>query len=128
MKASRFIPIALSILFALALCLLFGGCASSSRNTYKAVSVSYVAVDTAMKLWGEQVRAGKVTLAQEVQVKRAYESWQQAAVVALDAAEYLQTHPDAKLNLETASGLWSASKQELMNLIHLYAPNLNLTL
>lgn len=115
----------------------FTGCASGPLNIFKVNKVTYIGVDTAMNLWGDHVRfvkAGTDTAAkdklasQEPSVKKAYETYQQAAVATIDAAMFLQIHPDATVSMDTAVALFSATKSDLMALISKFAPNLKLTI
>lgn len=128
------------LLLACALCLapnLLTGCASGPLNIFKSNKVAYIGVDTAMNLWGDHVRSVKAGVdtgakdklaSQEPDVKKAYEAYQQAAVATIDAAMFLQAHPDATVSMDTAVALFSATKADLMVLISKFAPNLKLTL
>lgn len=128
------------LIFACALCLapsLIIGCASGPLNIFKSNKVAYVGVDTAMNLWGDHVRSVRAGVdtgaknklaSQEPDVKKAYEAYQQAAVATIDAAMFLQAHPDATVSMDTAVALFSATKADLMALISKFAPNLKLTL
>ena len=54
------------------------GCASLETNAYKTIGSTAVAVDASMNAWGDYVRAGKSTVAQEQQVRAAYAKYQQS--------------------------------------------------
>lgn len=67
---------------ATALLLVFWVEACTSTAAYKAAGTAVTTVDLAMNGWGEWVRAGKANAAQEAEVRKAYESYQQAINIA----------------------------------------------
>jgi hypothetical protein len=78
------------------------GCATFQTNTYKAIGTAAVAVDASMQAWGDYVRQGKATPAQEATVRAAYEKYQQAMRTAHVLVTAHQTYPTQKPLLEQA--------------------------
>lgn len=83
---------------AMAMLLVFAVEACSSAATYKAAGTAVTTVDLAMNGWGDWVRAGKATDAQQAAVKKGYESYQQAINIAEKAtfAYYASANKDPK--------------------------------
>jgi hypothetical protein len=76
----------LSLLLALALpALMLTGCASAPTAAYKAESATAVTVETAMTAWGDYVAAHHPPASEELAVKAAFERYQAAELLAIDA-------------------------------------------
>ena len=65
-------------MFLAVLCAVAIGCATLETTAYRSIGSVAVTVDTAMQAWGDAVRAGDVTPAQEAVVKSAYLKYQSA--------------------------------------------------
>jgi hypothetical protein len=94
---SKFAPVNPTIL-PLILCLLLPAgaitaCKSPEQGAYRIVGSTVTLVDTTMNIWGDYVRAGKATDAQQAQVKALYETYQAA----------MRTVKAAVLSLKTTS-------------------------
>jgi hypothetical protein len=64
------------------------GCSSTpARAAYNAVSIPAVTVDQAMTAWGDYVAQYHPSAAVESQVKDAYDKYQAAELLAIDAAQ-----------------------------------------
>ena len=68
--------------------ILLTGCASPESSAYKAVGSTVYVVDSAMNTWGDYVRSGKATPAQEDAVRVLYGRYQQAMRGARAAIEF----------------------------------------
>lgn len=106
--------VGLSLLLAVALPTQIG-CSSVERTTYQAVGVTQVSVDTAMAVWNAHVGAGKASVTQEMQVKKAYEQYQLAAFIVIDTAKSAGSTNSPALNQVIASA--STSLANLVNLL-----------
>ncbi len=103
------------LLLLLSLCLpLSNGC-----TTFKAAAVVATTVDGAMNGWGEYVRAGRATPAQEAIVRDAYEKYQKSMLV----VEAIVKEPASQQGqLEVAIGAVSASKNAIIDVINAFIP------
>ena len=82
----------LSSLLAATLILGFVGCTSTpSRQAYNVVAVPAVTVDHVMAGWGDYVAKYAPSADEERQVKAAYEKYQVAEIMAIDAAQAYAT-------------------------------------
>lgn len=81
---------------ALSLSVIVSGCTSAAA--YKAAGTAVTAVDLAMNGWGDWVRAGKATDAQQAAVRKGYEAYQEAINIAEKAtfAYYASANHDPK--------------------------------
>lgn len=69
---TKSVRVASSLILALAI-----GCASSQQATaYKTLGAAVTAVDTAMKVYGSECRAGSISVADQARVQKAYETYQ----------------------------------------------------
>lgn len=94
-------------LLALILC---SSCATFETNAYRAVAATASTVDAAMNGWGDWVRAGKATTADEDAVRDAYEMYQAAMRSARrQVAQYSAGVVD-RSSLETALDAMDAAK------------------
>ena len=66
-------------------------CKSPEQTAYRIVGSTVTLVDTSMNIWGDYVRAGKATNAQQAQVRAIYEKYQAAMRVVKDAVLSLKT-------------------------------------
>jgi len=71
--------------------LLFCGCGTPQRTTFNAESGTVLTVDSAMRAWGDYVARFHPPVEQELQVKAAYEKYQAAMAVAVDASRAWST-------------------------------------
>jgi tagatose-1,6-bisphosphate aldolase non-catalytic subunit AgaZ/GatZ len=85
-----------TVLLAAYLC----GCASLETNAYKTIGSTAVAVDASMNAWGDYVRAGKTTVAQEQQVRAAYANYQKSMKTAQALVTAYRKAPTNKPALE----------------------------
>jgi hypothetical protein len=100
------------------------GCANTTPNNvaYNTVAATSVTVDVAMDAWGAYVASGHATIDQERQVKAAYEKYQAAVYVVIDAGEVFAgatTNTIVTLSsaLTTAQANQSQDLSDLVNLI-----------
>jgi len=63
------------------------GCSSANRTAYVGETGLRVTVETGMGMFNQLVKAGKVTQAQELVVKHAYEKLQATAILLCDAGK-----------------------------------------
>lgn len=85
------------------------------KTAYKATSASYIAVDTAMKVWGDYVAQKHPSQAQELAVKAAYEKYQASVVVITDlgisvANAQAAGQPTADLQKQLTAALANSSQ------------------
>ena len=103
--------------------LILNGCISTERSTYRAVGVTQVSVETALKAWDKWVEMDKATVEQEKKVKAAYEKYQIAALNVVTVAQKYSMDKD-KLSLDEAIAVASGALNELVNLITSYGVKL----
>jgi hypothetical protein len=104
------INLLLACLFVLA------GCASLETNAYRTIGSTAVTVDAAMRGWGDYVRAGKATPANQVAVKGAYLRYQTAMTVAQQAVIVYKANGD-KVTFQTSIDMLNAAKDVLIGLV-----------
>lgn len=63
------------------------GCASWEKNSYRTLATTSTMVDATMNAWGDYVRSGMATTADEDTVRKAYKKYQQAMATARVAVE-----------------------------------------
>lgn len=80
--------IALSLFLALGLAGVMVGCSGTpARIAYNTVAAPAITVDQAMTAWGDYVAQFHPSVATELKVKAAFETYQKAELVAIDAAQ-----------------------------------------
>jgi len=92
------------------------GCITLENNAFKVVGTTAHVVDAAMNGWGDYVRAGKATPADQATVKAAYEKYQQAMQTTHVAISAYQVSKD-KTALNAALDVLDACKNDLVDLI-----------
>jgi hypothetical protein len=94
-------------------CLGFEGCKNPQATTYQTVATTKVSVETVMHLWGAYVASGNATVAQEIQVRDAYQKYQAAMLVVCDAGAIYSA--SSLTNAVGATGLSAALQQAILN-------------
>ena len=61
------------------------GCASANKAAFSSVGVTQITATTALGAWNVWVGQGKATVAQELQVRAAFQKWQLATLAVCDA-------------------------------------------
>ena len=113
-------------LFAALSLVLLVGCADLPKNAYKATGTVVVTVDTAMTVWGDYVHVQHPPVEQELQVKAAFQKYQAAALVAIDAATAYSLatdsagQADATLRLNAALAQSAQTLSELLELLRTF--------
>ncbi len=69
--------------------LILNGCSTANRSAYVAEVATHTSVKVAMSLWDAYVKSGKATVAQEQQVKAAYDKVRLAAIALADAGQIM---------------------------------------
>jgi hypothetical protein len=90
-----------------AVLLLVVACGTASHTTYVTIGSTKVAVDLAMKTWGNYVVAAHPPPAQEDQVRAAYGKVQTAAKTAAVVLEVSDTNPTPQALSDAAAALVS---------------------
>jgi hypothetical protein len=88
-----------------------GGCASLETTAYRTIGGVSVTVDVAMTAWGDYVRAGKATPADEAKVKAAYEGYQRAMRAVHGAVRVYRVSRDGRGLQAALEAVASASGQ-----------------
>lgn len=96
------------LIFALAF-MLMAGCSTMERGTYQVLGTTAATVDAAMKGWGDYVRAGKATTADEATAMQLYAKYQGAMRVAKAAVLSL------KKNEASTQADWEKATQALQD-------------
>jgi len=98
------------------------GCKSPERTAYRVVGTTVTTVDTAMNVWGDQVRAGKATAEQQINVKRAYEQYQSGMRITRIAVNTYKADNSSgnKAALSKALDGLDAARAEILRLVNLY--------
>ena len=118
-----------SILSLLALCGLCGllftvpSCSTPDRTAYAVSKSASITAEAALGAWDAYVAQYHPPLAQEWQVKQAFERYQAAQVALLDAAIiYLQTKdaPDAQTKLQAATAGAAAALADIISLVRTF--------
>lgn len=109
MKTSTKESLLAVLLYGITITLLLCGCASLETTAYRTIGSAAVTVDTAMTGWGEVVRAGKATEAQQAKVRAAYNRYQQAMQVTHKLVDAYRTQPANKPILDQALGELTAA-------------------
>ncbi len=111
---------------ALGLAGLVAGCGSTpSRVAYNTVDTPAIAVDSAMRAWGDYVAKYHPPAATELKVKAAFERYQRAELLAIDAAQaYAEVSANtstnslaARLQAEATSQTAANALADLVNLL-----------
>lgn len=106
-----------SVLLLLALALPFIGCVRD-RTTFTTAGLTINTVDAAMNGWGDWVRAGKASPAQEAEVRKAYEGYLDSVRLFERAVEASYADPEASQQGVTfALGIVAGSSTEIITLI-----------
>lgn len=98
------------------------GCSTPERTAYRSLGTIAVTVDGAMNGWGEYVRAGRATGADQAKVRSAYERYQSAMRIAEQAQLAAAAAPDNQSSYVTAVSAVSAAADEIVALIHSFIP------
>ena len=96
----------------------FVGCANPKQSAYRVVGTTANTVDSAMKGWGDYVKAGYAKAEEEVKVKAAYEKYQKSMLV---AKAFINSYIDNEANenkLRVMVDAISSSSSELVSLIN----------
>ena len=112
----------LMLLFALLLpALLIQGCASAPTNAYKAEAATDATVSAAMTAWGSYVAANHPPSSQELAVRAAFEKYQAAELLAIDAtASYTAaTSINSSAALDAMTAASSSVAQSITDLVNL---------
>jgi hypothetical protein len=91
-------------------------CVSFESNAYKVIGFTAVTVDGAMNGWGDYVRAGKATQAEQGNVREAYVTYQKAMRIAASSVNSYRVTKD-KSSLDAAILALSASQTGIIDLI-----------
>jgi hypothetical protein len=97
------------------------GCASAPTNAYKAEAATDATVSAAMTAWGSYVAANHPPASEEMAVRNAFEKYQQAELLAIDAtaiyAAAVSTNSTAPFDAITAAS--SNAAQSITDLVNL---------
>jgi hypothetical protein len=96
------------------------GCRSPEQAAYRATGSVALAVDAAMRGWGDYVRAGLATPQQEATVKGAYERYQATMRLARRLVESYGAGETDRLTLDTTFSAVDNAKNELVDLIQTF--------
>jgi len=103
---------------------LMTGCGTTpQRASFQAAGTTQITVETALRAYNEFAKAGKTTVAQNQQVKAAYEKYQVAMLVVCDAGEIYASmsggtnSPAASLALQAAVGNANTEINDVVRLI-----------
>ncbi len=109
-------------LFLVGLLLFAISCASVERTAYITIGSISVTVDEGMQAWGQWVRDGKSKPEQEVVVRGAYETYQEAMRVTRKAVVAWKTSPVDKAPLDRAVSALSQSAGAVIGFIKSFFP------
>jgi hypothetical protein len=120
-SATKVPPLAIWLLVLLPLLPMaaLSGCSTAPANTYKAVSASDVTLSAAMRAWGDYVAQNHPPASDEQIVKSAFEAYQQAELLALDAAAVAANAPDDPQALSNSQGTWNAASLAFGDLVNI---------
>lgn len=93
------------------------GCASWKSTTYKTSGSVVITADAAMQGWALYVKSGQATQIQELAVRRAYDKYQAAMLMVIDAGKIATTSGN-KSQLEIGVAAAAAALVDLVNLIN----------
>jgi len=110
--------------FLLAFCSMqFAGCKSPETVAYKVTGATVLTVDAAMNAWGDYVRAGRATDAQQAKVREVYGKY--LAAIQLERAAVLSYKANGDTNaISRVIGTVSASSSEVIGLIQAFLPTI----
>lgn len=96
------------------------GCGTTPINaTVKAEGVIIASVDTGMKIWADQVNAGKATQAQVDTIKTAYNAYYDAQMVAKAAIEKVIVNGSTNVtDIATANTSVSSAEVALLSVLN----------
>ncbi len=94
----------------------FTGCGTPESIAYKTTAITATGVDGAMNGWGDYVRAGKATAADEARVRAALDKYLAAQAVERDVVKSAKTNPDPNA-VNLASKAISDASASLIELI-----------
>lgn len=98
------------------------GCANTPMQTvlYRAEAAVIPSVNAAMSGWRDYVSAGHATQPQVDAVKKAYNTYRNAQLIAKAALEKYVADPSAESEVALANAAASAAKNALLDLINSY--------
>lgn len=94
----------------------FVGCGTPESIAYKSTAITVTTVDGAMNGWGDYVRAGKATDADQARVRSAYNKYRSALLIERDVIRTTAANPDATA-VDLASQALAAASSDLIDLI-----------
>ena len=100
------------------------GCKTAEQTAYRGFGVTRTLVDTAMTAWGDYVRSGKATGADQVKVRALYEKYQAAMRVCRATVITLKTTPADDATWLRVITVLDASANDLVILIGKFVPTL----
>ena len=121
MKHHQSLLLTLSLAFA---CIWLTACATVEQGAYRTIGATVTLVDASMNGWGDYVRAGKATDAQQAQVRALYLKYQGAMRVAKVAIISLKSSPADEAQWLTISTAFSAAANELIQQLKPFVPSL----
>lgn len=129
----KVLPLLLVGLLGLGSVVSFTGCQSTpARIAYNTVSAPAITVNAAMTAWGDYVAQWHPPVAQELQVKAAFEKYQAAELAAISAAKVYAdlaasgntNSLSARVNTEIQNQTASQALADLVNLVRSFGVNL----
>lgn len=110
-----------TIVVLLSVLALLTGCANWKQAGYKGTGTVVITVEAAMKAWAGYVAAGQAKPEQEVKVKAAYEKYQKAALVVIDAGQ-AATKTGNRGAFDVAVSVAAATQADLVGLVQSFLP------
>lgn len=99
-------------------CMVTNGCKTADTVAYRTIGSAVQLVDTTMKVWGEYVRAGFATEADEARVKAAYQKYQLYMSSLKDSIEQYKQGFQSKEQLQEATAKASSSAESIITIIN----------
>ena len=94
------------------------GCATLETNSYRVIGTTAASVDGAMNAWGDWVRAGQATDAQQAKVRQAYETYQDSMAIAeIAVGRYRAGMDSQRTGLDIALDVLAGSATRLIALV-----------
>ena len=121
MKLQQYLRLSLSLACA---CIWLTACATVEQGAYRTIGATVALVDAAMNGWGDYVRAGKATDAQQVQVRALYADYQVAMRTAKVAIITLKTSSSDDAEWLRISTAFAASANGLIQQLKPFVPSL----
>lgn len=102
------------------------GCRTTNQAAYKTTATVQVTADFAMRAWGEYVRIMRPPVADEIKVKRAFETYRASMIFVAEAGRRYSVVADqeASAKLDFALAAASASLVDLVTLIQSFGVKL----